>query len=105
MNKNCGMRGADCGMKKSITAVFTYVVVCLFFAGGSAIAQDHSAHGAKTESTATPIQAQAPAPVQEKEAPTITISEEKRQLIGVRTAAGRVSHAGQADPDRGEGGG
>lgn len=59
----------------------------LLLSSTPALAQDHSAHGTKTQSAATATQAQTPpASVQEKEAPTITISEEKRQLIGVRTA-------------------
>jgi len=64
------------------------VLILLIVSGTMALAQDHSAHGSKTQSAATTTQAQTPpAAVQEEEAPTITISEEKRQLIGVRTAA------------------
>jgi Cu(I)/Ag(I) efflux system membrane fusion protein len=64
------------------------VLMLLIASGTTAMAQDHSAHGTKTQSAATATQAQTPpASVQVEAAPTITMSEEKRQLIGVRTAA------------------
>ena len=64
------------------------VLMLLIAFGTTALAQDHSAHGTKTQSAATATQAQTPpASVHEEAAPTITISEDKRQLIGVRTAA------------------
>ena len=64
------------------------VLMLLIASGTTAMAQEHSAHGTKTQSAATATQAQtSPASVQEEAAPTITLSDEKRQLIGVRTAA------------------
>ena len=69
---------------------YALVLVLLIVPGTTALAQnqDHSAHGTKTQSAATATQAQTPpASVQSEAAPTITISEDKRQLIGVRTAA------------------
>jgi len=64
----------------------------LIASGTTAMAQDHAAHGTNTQSAATTTQAQTPpATVQEEAAPTITMSEEKRQLIGVRTAAAVLS--------------
>ena len=67
---------------------YAMVLMLLIASGTTALAQDHSAHGTKTQSAATATQAQtAPASEPETEAPTITMSDEKRQLIGVRTTA------------------
>jgi Cu(I)/Ag(I) efflux system membrane fusion protein len=73
-------------VKKRNTSIFAFIIACFFFAGLPASAQDHSAHGTKTQSAATATQAQTPASVPETAAQTITISEDKRQLIGVRTS-------------------
>lgn len=81
MNKNCRLRSAGCGMKRSNFAVFAYGVACFLFLGVPAFAQEQAGQGTVTQGA--PVVEQA----QEEEAPTITISEDKRQLIGVRTAA------------------
>jgi len=68
-------------MKRSITAIFAYGIACLFFVGVPVVAQEQAVQGTVAEGTPAGEQ------VQEEEGPTITISEDKRQLIGVRTAA------------------
>ena len=79
MNKNCGMWNAECGMKRIPTAVLAYGVACFVFVGVPAFAQEKAGKGTVVQGSTAGGKAQ------EEEAPTITISEEKRQLIGVRT--------------------
>ncbi len=79
MNKNRGMRNAECGMRGRHASVFAYGVASLLFVGAQAFAQDHAGNASATKAP--------PAAKQEEAAPTITLSDEKRQLIGVRTAA------------------
>ncbi len=64
------------------------VLMLLTAFGTTALAQDQLSRGTETQSAATATQAQTtPASEPETEAPTITLSDEKRQLIGVRTSA------------------
>lgn len=87
MNKDFGVRNAECGMINSGSWTLkqlqgALVLGLIFFLfSPNAIAQAHSAHGAAAQGATDAEQMQ-----DEEEAPTITISEEKRQLIGVRTA-------------------
>jgi Cu(I)/Ag(I) efflux system membrane fusion protein len=74
-------------MKIKDVTIFVYSIACFLFVGVPAFAQDHAGHGTVTRSTATGKQAQTAPIAPETPAPTITISEEKRQLIGVRTTA------------------
>jgi membrane fusion protein, copper/silver efflux system len=90
----CKMKKIKLRMKSNFhfalfTLHFAIVLGCILFLFASrSSAQEHAGHGPVTQGTATAKQAQTP-PAAEPEtaAPTITISEEKRQLIGVRIAA------------------
>lgn len=62
------------------TLLFAFVVVCFFFAGVPALAQEPASQMTMTQDTVDEEQVS-----EEEEAPTIEISEEKLQLIGVRT--------------------
>lgn len=86
MIKNCGFWIADFGLKGALYLVT--ILMCLLAHGMPATAQDHSTKGTETKSAPTATQAQTPpASESETEPPTITLSDDKRQLIGVRTAA------------------
>ena len=74
-------------MKRKNTAVVAYSIACFLFVGVPVFAQEHAGHGMVSQNTATGKQAQTAPTAPETPAPTITISEEKRQLIGVRTTA------------------
>ncbi len=107
MSNNCGLRispavakspgQADCGTqhpplpsgerigevrslriadRRWVASVITFALVLVL--AGPAVAQDHAGHGTVTKSTTTAKQAQAP--------PVITLSPDRVQLIGVRTA-------------------
>jgi len=72
------MLNNNCGMKRNAVILCSFLA-SFFFSGAPAFAQDHAGHG----NSAKPVP---PPPAQEEAATTITISPEKRQLIGVRTA-------------------
>ena len=92
MNKNCGMRNADCGMKRTGSTLCGMIPVLLFlvFSGGNAQSQEHAGHGAQP----APQKNQAVAPKQAAP-PTITLSPDKVQLIGVRTAVASLQAVGK----------
>jgi len=77
MNKKCGMRNAECGRSgnRAVPALF---IVIVLISGTPAFAQEHAGHGKAMKEAASPKQTSS--------APIITLSAEKRQLIGVRTA-------------------
>lgn len=83
MNRRCGMRNAKCGTEnlRRILIFTTSVLLFLAFSGGAVMSQDHAGHGVKPPDQK--MQASAP---KQAEFPTITLSSDKVQLIGVRTA-------------------
>ena len=83
MNRDRGMRNGECGAELHRIFVLVSCVALLALGGMPAFAQ-HAGHGA-TAPTGTAAPASASAPAGEA-APSITLSAEKRQLIGVRTA-------------------
>ncbi len=86
INVKCKMIKIKWGTLQNLRFVLVLGFV-LFFSATRASAQQHAGHGLVTQSTTTAKQAQtSPASAPEAAAPTITISDEKRQLIGVRTA-------------------
>lgn len=87
------MKNEKCKMKKSKikNTVILHVALCtltfaLFF-GTDAFGQEHAGHGAVKKEAAPAKQPEA--------APSITLSPEKRQLIGVRTAAAGMQNLGR----------
>jgi Cu(I)/Ag(I) efflux system membrane fusion protein len=66
---------------------FALVLELILVPARSVNAQEHAGHGPVSQNTATGKQAQTAPAAPETPAPSITISEEKRQLIGVRTTA------------------
>ncbi len=102
MNKNRGLGNADRGMQRGGALFLAYFVACvLFLAGPTASAQEHAGHG----TPAPPAKAKAQVKEQET-APSITLSPDKVQLIGVRTAAAayhvvdrHVRTVGKVEPD------
>jgi Cu(I)/Ag(I) efflux system membrane fusion protein len=86
-NVKCGMKKINWKLLRSLHVAHRILQFALIpgfvtlLSAAPASAQEHTGQGVVTQGTTTGGQ------VQEEAAPTITLSDEKRQLIGVRTAA------------------
>jgi len=74
MSRKCGMRNAECGIKSVMRLLAIALFICLYSV--SAFSQDHAGHQ----------QDQGKSEKKQETAPTVTLSSDKMQLIGVRTA-------------------
>jgi Cu(I)/Ag(I) efflux system membrane fusion protein len=100
MNRNCGLRIADCGReKKSSSSLVLCVIFVLSLAGVTVSAQEHAGHQ-HGGTTAPQPKAEQPA------APIVVLSPDKVQLIGVRTAVAeyrsvdkQIRTVGKVQPD------
>jgi Cu(I)/Ag(I) efflux system membrane fusion protein len=95
MNNDCGVRSAEWGMNKSITAVFAYCVACLLIVGVPAFAQEQAGKGTVTQDTTKGEIEQEKEDDEwedDEDIQTITLSDDKIQLIGVRIAEAALRH-------------
>jgi len=100
MNENCGSRIADCGLRRAASIGAIVLSVCLY--GVPALSQDHAGH----QHGQTPAGKVQEKTEKQQAAPTITLSPDKVQLIGVRTAIAtfrsigkQIRTVGKVEPD------
>ena len=110
---DCSSRSSSVSSVTSVVKVFNFLstgFILVLLLSGNSFTQDHSGH--TSQPTATPAPRQAVPPAQSsptarpQEAPTITISPDKLQLIGVRTAVASyrslnksIRTVGKVEPD------
>ncbi len=109
MNKNCRSDPhvgtgslAECRMDKEHLFFLVLCAVFVLFSGVSASAQEHAGHQHAGQGAAQ----QKPAPSKAQPAPTVVLSPDKVQLIGVRTSAAvsrvldrQIRTVGRVEPD------
>lgn len=102
MSNECGMRNAECVMQKRSAVIMVYVTAVFLCISTTVIAQEHAGHSgqapASKEQSAESVKQAAPS--------VITISPDKVQLIGVRTAVAdfrsldkQIRTVGKIEPD------
>ena len=92
---------------RGVSSVALAVWLLMFSGGGFSFAQDHGGHTTHGTGTAAPKSSvPAPAPKKQETAPTVTISPDRLQLIGVRTAVASyrsldraIRTVGKVEPD------
>lgn len=104
----CRVRNAECGLTRNVSFFLAFcIAVLLSFVGVAASAQEHAGHQQVGQGMTQPeTEPVAPAAKGQQASPTVVLSPDKVQLIGVRTAIAstrslerRIRTVGRVEPD------